>query len=78
MKYSEDQIVSMEEAVQDFEGVARIAEEKGRVVVLKGSRPKLLIIDLDREPQLTEDELFEVVALRILKENRRAFEELAK
>ena len=58
----------------------QIAEEKGHVVVFKNNRPKLLVIDLDTEPQIemTEDEKLEFVAARILREHRAAFEELAK
>ena len=73
-------IVTATEANQNFSRVARLAEEKGRVVVFKNNRPKLLIIDLDTEPQIemTEDEKLEFIARRILKEHKAAFEELAK
>ena len=73
-------IVTATEANQNFSRVARIAEKKGRVYVFKNNRPKLLVIDLDAEPQveLSEDEVFQVVAQRILREHRAAFEELAK
>ena len=59
---------------------ARIAEKRGRVVVFKNNRPKLLVIDLDTEPQIemSDDEKLEFVASRILREHRAAFEELAK
>ena len=72
--------VSLTEANQNFSRVAKIAEEKGHVVVFKNNRPKLLVIDLDTEPQIemTEDEKLEFVAARILREHRAAFEELAK
>ncbi|MBR4702925.1 MAG: type II toxin-antitoxin system Phd/YefM family antitoxin [Oscillospiraceae bacterium] len=73
-------IVSATEANQNFSKVARLAEQKGRVVVFKNNRPKLLVIDLDREPQIemTEDEKLDFVASRILREHKAAFEELAK
>ncbi len=73
-------IFSETEANQNFSRVAKIAEEKGHVVVFKNNRPKLLVIDLDTEPQIemTEDEKLEFVAARILREHRAAFEELAK
>ena len=60
--------------------VAKLAEKRGHVVVFKNNRPKLLVIDLDTEPQIemTEDEKLEFVAARILQEHRAAFEELAK
>ncbi len=73
-------IVTATEANQNFSRIARLAEKKGRVYVFKNNRPKLLVIDLDTEPQveISEDEMFQVVTQRILKEHMAAFEELAK
>ncbi len=73
-------IVTATEANQNFFRVAKLAEEKGHVIVLKKNRPKLLVIDLDTEPQIdmTEDEKLEFVARRILREHKAAFVELAK
>ena len=80
MKIDTNAIVTATEANQNFSRVARIAEKNGRVVVFKNNRPKLLVIDLDTEPQIemTEDEKFEFVTARILREHKAAFEELAK
>lgn len=80
MKIDSNSIVSATEANQNFSRVAKLAEKKGRVVVFKNNRPKLLIIDLDTEPQIemTEDEKLEFVAKRILRKHKAAFEELAK
>ena len=73
-------IVTATEANQNFSKVARMAEKRGRVVVFKNNRPKLLLIDLDAEPQIemTEEEKLDFVAARILREHKAAFEELAK
>jgi antitoxin Phd len=73
-------IVTAAEANQNFADVARLAEAKGHVVVIKDNRPKMLVIDLDTEPQIdmTEDEKFNFIASRILTQHRAAFEELAK
>lgn len=73
-------IVSATEANQNFSKVTKLAEKRGKVVVFKNNRPKYLVIDLDKEPQIemTEDEKLEFVAARILREHRAAFEELAK
>ena len=80
MTINTNAIVTATEANQNFSRVARMAEQKGRVVVFKNNRPKLLVIDLDTEPQIdmTEDEKLEFVASRILREHKAAFEELAK
>ena len=80
MNIDTNSIVTATEANQNFSRVARLAEKRGRVVVFKNNRPKLLVIDLDTEPQIemSEDEKLEFVADRILREHRAAFEELAK
>jgi antitoxin Phd len=80
MTINTNEIVTATEANQNFSKIARIAEKKGRVVVFKNNRPKLLVIDLDTEPQIemTEDEKLDFVAARILREHKAAFEELAK
>lgn len=80
MQIDTNAIVSSTEANQNFSKVARLAEQKGRVVVFKNNRPKLLVIDLDTEPQIemTEEERLEFIAARILREHKSAFEELAK
>ncbi len=72
--------VTVAEVTQDFSKIAKLAEEKGHVTILQNGRPKLLVIDLDTEPQIemSEDEKFAFVATRILREHRAAFEELAK
>ena len=73
-------IVTATEANQNFSRVARLAEAKGHVVVFKNNRPKILVIDLDTEPQIdmTEDEKLNFVAARILAQHMAAFKELAK
>ena len=80
MTIDTNSIVSATEANQNFSKVARMAERRGHVVIFKNNRPKLLVIDLDKEPQIemTEDEKFEFVTARILREHKAAFEELAK
>ena len=80
MTINTNNIVSATEANQNFSKVAKLAEKKGHIVVFKNNRPKLLVIDLDTEPQIemTEDEKFDFVTSRILRDHRAAFEELAK
>ena len=80
MTFDINAVFSMTEANQNFSKVSRMAEKKGRVLVFKQNKPKLLVIDLDSEPQIemSEDEKFRFVAERILREHRAAFEELAK
>ena len=66
--------------VNNIKQLAELAAENGHVTILKDDRPKLLVIDLDEEPQIemSEDEKFEFVTSRILREHKAAFEALAK
>ena len=74
------QVVSASEADLDFFHLAALAEVNGSVVIYKNNKPKFKLIDLeqDNELELTEDEKIDIVAARVLKKYRKAFEELAK
>ena len=80
MQIDTNTIVSVTEANQNFSSVTRIAEKHGQAVIFKNNRPKYMVIDLDDSPmlELTDDEKIDIVAARILKRYRSAFEELAK
>lgn len=80
MMINTNAIVSMTEANQNFSRVTRIADANGQAIVFKNNRPKYLLIDMDRSPLLdmTDDEKMDVVAARIMKKFKPAFEELAK
>lgn len=80
MQIDTNTIVSVTEANQNFSRVTRIAEKHGQAVIFKNNRPKYMVIDLDDSPmlELTDDEKIDIVAARILKRYRSAFEELAK
>ena len=80
MTIDANSIVTAAEADQNFPRVSGLAEKLGHVIVFKNNRPKYMLIDLDKEPQIemTEDEKIDFVAARILREHKAAFEELAK
>ena len=80
MNIDTNQIVSISEANQNFSRVARLAEKNGTIVIFKNNKPKFKLVDLeqDEEIELTDDEKIDLVAARILKKYRKAFEELAK
>ena len=73
-------IVSVSEANQHFSRVTRIADRYGQAVIFKNNRPKYILLDVDQSPLLdmTDDEKIDIVAARILKKYKPAFEELAK
>ena len=80
MQIDTNAIVSVTEANQNFSRVTRIAEKNGQAVIFKNNRPKYMVIDLENSPvlELTDDEKIDIVAARILKRFKPAFEELAK
>lgn len=73
-------IISATEANQNFSRATRIADKRGQAVIFKNNRPRYLLIDLEQSPvlDLTDDEKIDIVAARILKRFKPAFEELAK
>ena len=73
-------IITATEANQNFTRATRIAEKNGQAVIFKNNRPRYLLIDMENSPvlDLTEDEKIDIVAARILKRFKPAFEELAK
>lgn len=80
MRIDTNTIISVTEANQNFSRVTRIAEKNGQAVIFKNNRPRYLVLDLENSPVLdmTDDEKIDVVAARILKQFKPAFEELAK
>lgn len=80
MNIDSNRIVSITEANQNFSKITRLADKTGEVIIFKNNRPKYRLIDLEQNPdlELTEDEAIDIVAARILKRYRPAFEELAK
>ena len=73
-------IVSASEANQNFSREARIAEAQGQAVIFKNNRPKYLLVDVEATSyfDMTDDEKIDIIAARILKKFKPAFEELAK
>ncbi len=80
MNIRSEQIVSISEANQNFSKVARTVDKLGSVVIFKNNKPKYKLVDIenDTEIEMTDDEKIDMVAARILKKYRKAFEELAK
>ena len=80
MMINTNTIVSVSEANQNFSRVTRIADVNGQAVIFKNNRPKYLLVDIESTPyfDMTDDEKIDVIAARILKRFKPAFEELAK
>ncbi len=73
-------VISAAQASQNFLEAVRIAEEKGRALILQDGKPRYMLIDLEKSPvwDMREEEKIDIVAARILERFQSAFEELAK
>lgn len=80
MQIDTNTIISATEANQNFSRAARIAEKNGHAIIFKNNHPRYMLVDLEKSPilDLTDDEKIDIVAARILKRFKPAFEELAK
>lgn len=73
-------MVSITEANQNFSRVARIVDEQGAAVILKNNVPRYLIVEFSQaeEMQASSDEDVMAISARLIQQNRKAYEELAK
>ena len=80
MMVNTNNLVSITEANQNFSKVARLVDERGSAVILKNNIPRYLIIEFSQAEQLqaAEDEDVMNISARLLKQNREAYEVLAK
>lgn len=74
------EMILVSEANQNFSKATQIVDKTGKAVIMKGNRPKYLLMDIEADPRLllSDDELIGISATRIFKNHRAAFEELAK
>ncbi len=80
MNINSDAIMSITEVNQNFSSAVRRVEKNGKVYIFKNNKPRFLLIDLELEPEIemTDEEKIEFIGRRILREHKKAFEELAK
>ena len=79
MIMTENDIVSITEANQNFSAVARKVDARGKVVVFRNNRPAYVIYSMEEQPLiLTDDEKIDVAAKRVMAKCRPALMELAK
>ena len=80
MKLNTNEIISINDAIQNFSEVIKIADERGKVVIFKDNKPRYILMNIDESPiiEMTDDEKINFVAERILREHKAAFLELAK
>ena len=79
MNISTNNLMSITDANKNFSNVVRHVEKNGDVIILENNRPKYIVSKIDNErPYMSEDDMIELIARRILSEHKHAFEELAK
>ncbi|MDU2500654.1 MAG: type II toxin-antitoxin system Phd/YefM family antitoxin [Finegoldia magna] len=80
MKINTKNLVSITEANQNFSKVARLVDEQGSAVILKNNNPKYVIIKYTEfeSEQNADDECITEISKRILKQNKKAYNELSK
>ena len=73
-------IVSITEANQNFSRVARLVDENGAAVILKNNVPRYLVVEFSQaeQEQQTDEESLQAISQRLIRKNRKAYEELAK
>ena len=73
-------MISITEANQNFSKVTRLVDEKGSAVILKNNVPKYLVIDFSKadETAFASNEDVLSISKRLMKENKKAYEVLAK
>lgn len=80
MNINANNLVSISEANQNFSKIARKVEENGSVIILKNNRPKYLIVEFNHamEYEVAPNEDVMAISDRLIKENQKAYEVLAK
>ena len=80
MNINSDAIMSITEVNQNFSSAVKKKKKNGKVYIFKNNKPRFLLIDLEQEPEIemTDEEKIEFIGRRILKDHKKAFEELAK
>lgn len=80
MDKNAENAISISEASKDFSKAIDLADKYDAAVITENNKPKYKLINLENDTtiEMTDDEKIDFVAARILKQYRRAFEELAK
>ena len=80
MMINSNAMISITEANQNFSKVAKMVDTNGSAVILKNNAPRYLIVSFDQAEsmQLAKDEDVFSISERLIKQNREAYQELAK
>ena len=80
MMINSNAMISITEANQNFSKVAKMVDTNGSAVIMKNNAPRYLIVSFDQAEsmQLARDEDVFSISERLIKQNREAYQELAK
>ena len=80
MKIDTNTMVTITEANQNFSKVARLVDEHGAAVILKNNVPRYLVIDFSKaeNEHFASDEDIIDISKRLMEQNKKAYEVLAK
>ena len=72
--------ISITEANQNFSKVTKMVDEHGTAVILENNVPRYLVMDFSKAEKETVADTEDVLAIseRLLKQNKEAYEVLAK
>ena len=73
-------MISITEANQNFSKVTKVVDEHGTAVILKNNVPRYLVIDFNKaeKEKLANTEDVLEISERLIKQNKEAYEVLAK
>ncbi len=73
-------MISITEANQNFSKVTKVVDEHGSAVIMKNNVPRYLVIDFSKAEKEKVASTEEVLAIseRLIKQNKKAYEVLAK
>lgn len=75
-----DYILSMTEANRNFSRVAKMVDQNGAAIIMKNNKPRYLVIDFSEVDtmQAASDHDVSEISKKLIKQNKIAYEELAK
>lgn len=73
-------LVSITEANQNFSQVARTADEKGQVLIMKNNKPRYILINIEtiEFDEEANNERLEEISKRLIQQNLQAYKKLAE
>ena len=80
MLFDTDYILSMTEANQNFSRVAKMVDQNGAAIIMKNNKPRYLVIDFSEVDTMQTASNHDVsdISKKLIKKNKKAYEELAK